>query len=125
MPGVGPIRDPLPDPPLEAGGVVRPHADVLVHVEDRRLRPRDALELDQPLDQRELGVAGGEHGMGPPTLGDGVAQGVGGLPRRLIGQGGGITVDDDGHGSHPEPLRPRGLALAHGGTDGSVSETAK
>ena len=39
--GMDAVADALPDPPLEPGRVVGPHAHVLVHVEDHDVGPRD------------------------------------------------------------------------------------
>ena len=58
-------HDPLADPALEAGGMVGAHADVLVHVEDHRLGPRDTVGLlHQRVHEGQLRVAGGEHRVG-------------------------------------------------------------
>ena len=61
---VDPVGDALTDPALEPGRMVGTDTDVLVHVEDDRLGPGNAGEGADGIDEGELGVAGGEHGVG-------------------------------------------------------------
>ena len=78
--GVGRLGDALADPVLEAGRVVRTDADVLIHVEDDGVGPRHIVGVaHQGLNEGQLRVAGGEHGVGHPPRLDGGSEAVAGL----------------------------------------------
>ncbi len=84
--GLGGLHDPLADPALEAGRMVGTDPEILVHVEDDDVAPRHVgSRSHQLVNEGDLGVPGGEHGVGDALFGHRGAQD----PRRPVGGGAG------------------------------------
>ena len=70
------------------------------------------MAVDEGVDEGQLGVAGGEHGMGHAPLGHGPAQDGGGIVGGRADQGVGVEVDRHPH-LVDRPLTSSSPAWAH------------
>src|SRR5439155_21431063 len=98
--GTDAIRDALAYVASEAGRMRRPDADVLVHVEHDDLRPVDRAR-HQLVEEPQLRVAGGEHGVRHTSLRHRSLQHPGGV----VG-GSNAELARGWEDPHPQPVDP-------------------